>query len=361
MAGYLLYCTEADVGNPLYNKTIAEEFPANTAISVSGEQWGRYFQMTNALPSGNWAITLQGVNSNGLWSAPSSNTFGRYKETLLESNPNFEYDYWYQYVGATVAVPPFTNNSTAVKESQLAQWLRAESDVWIAPNITVGTSFSLTAAGPLLYDFEVAEPVVTETSWGTLTFEYNASTGTYSDINYASYFTAICSTGDFFGGCANYYQDYYVNGIQLTPLQITYGSAGIGNPYFIMPEPSFNPAGLEYQSVTYRIGTGAPITLEPGQSNAIPNTNFSFEAALNTETPTFQTVNYFFDGRQYPIDDGAGLLSIISSPPVGGAWLLDGWGINYDPPVSITNPVIIAQVGRTVNLQSWLEVFPGAT
>jgi hypothetical protein len=96
----------------------------------------------------------------------------------------------------------------------------------------------------------------------------------------------------------------------------------------------------------------------------VPSTSFTFEVALDTETPTLQTVNYYFDGRNYPIWDGYGLEG-KSQPQVGdipNSFLVyeDGWivipGAFVTIPVAVTNPVIIAQVGKPVNLQCWSQL-----
>jgi hypothetical protein len=269
-----------------------------------------------------------------------------------------------------VPVVGYTNNN-AIREADLAQILRAESDTWVYYAGYDDYWGGVFGWGTFIYDNTLQQPITTETSWGTLTFQFDATDQSYSPTGLASYFTSICSTPDVSGGCDSYYQyayyygyGYYDSSGGLTPLQLQYDNNG--NPWFVMPDDSwgagyrFNPAGLEYLSVTYRIGEGDPITLDPGQSNAIPNTNFNFEAALQTETPTFQTINYYFDGREYPVGewDGPALRSLPAAlPPTwGDGWQSDGWNDTF--PVSVTNPVIVAQVGRPVNLQSWSQVMP---
>lgn len=130
-----------------------------------------------------------------------------------------------------------------------------------------------------------------------------------------------------------------------------------------MQTNTFNPAGLAYLSLTYQIGSNDPVTLTPGESNAV-SPDSTFEIALQTETPTLQTVNYYFDGRQYPVVQSWYTTSpfYVSVPPeLGGTNTSptdDGWeGFwNMIVPVPVTNQVIVAQVGRAVNLQAWSQV-----
>ena len=112
------------------------------------------------------------------------------------------------------------------------------------------------------------------------------------------------------------------------------------------------------------VSNQTPITLYPGQSVPLWNGNPPFEVALETETPTLQPVGYYFDGRQYPLlDTGYGITFSSSAPPIVPAGTMPGWSeYPYESPygyavaIAMTNPVIVGQVGRTVNLQGWSGV-----
>jgi hypothetical protein len=366
IVNYLLNCTETDPAGPLYNQTIVEPFPTNAAIAVPGQQWGRYFQLTNQLPAGNWLFTLQGASANKLLSQMSSNTFGRYKGAFSWDVPIDQAETsggWSRYAGVSVPIVSYTNNNS-IKYPLLAQIARAESDVWHAANDENGINSLITS--PVLYDTAV-QSLTTQESWGTLTFQYTPGAG-YSAIDFASYFTSICATGDPTEQCGAYYTNinggYSFPSGELAPLQTDADNSG--NLYFIMPHlrwersDEYNPAGLKYLSETYRVGDSAPVTLTPGQSNIIPWGVITFEAALNTETPTFQPVNYFFDGRSYPLSDNGGnayesappATYMFCSPLPATDWMT---GYEWIFPIAITNPVIVAQVGRPVNLQCWAQ------
>ena len=369
---YLLYCTEENNVKPQFTPNVIEEFQTNAAMSVPGQAAGRFFQMTNQLPTGNWVFTLQGVDNRSNVSVMSSNTFGRYSGWFYFTDPGD----WSRYSGAPVPVVGYTNNN-ALKEPIMVQILRAQSDTWAsyttldAYMALEGQDTGVRTAVPVMYDHTV-QSLATESSWGTLTFQYTPSS--YSPIGLATNFTAICATPDAPIDCANYYDmtgGSYEGGSQLNPLQVVFDSRS-GQSYFVMPSASwggsyaFNPAGLEYLSLTYQIGNNAAVTLTPGESNVISGTSFTFEVALQTETPTLQAINYYFDGRQYPIADSSGY-EFKSQPPAdnpywsplyaGEDWMASD-AIPFDGvfPVAITNPVIVAQVGRPVNLQSWAEV-----
>jgi hypothetical protein len=364
MGGYLLTCVNTDQGLP----SVLEEFPANQSMDDPSQGLGRYFQMTNSLPPGFWYFTLQGVNTNTLWSTTSSNTFEQITEdfngTSDEAGASLN-------IGTPIPVDNYTNQITQ-RELMLAQLLRGESDVW-----TFGTTLedalwsTLTVA---LYDDAVPQPLIAQQSWGTFTFEYNTNFygyNAYYPIADASYFTpaADLNTNIYYDWAYHWNADAYgLPNTELGPLAVLYDAHD--NPYFYMPPDSwtndgaqyrFNPAGLEYISVTYRIGT-TDVTLSPGDSNAIPNMEFAFEAALQTETNTFQATNYYFDARDYPLSDNAdeGNPSLRSSPPVTdyGPYVADGWIplSVYPISVSVTNPVIVAQVGKPVHLQAWSAV-----
>jgi hypothetical protein len=365
IVGYLLYCTEKDPTSPLYKQTVLEEFPTDAAMPVSWEQWGRYFQLTNQLPPGNWLFTLQGVDTSQLLTQTSSNTFGRFLASFNDSfviGYNASYDgLWYPYVGVPIPVVGYTNNNN-LKEPILAQILRAQSDTWYDNQTLQGQAAYAGTSLPVIYD-DTVQSLTTEEQWGTLTFQYapDPYSPSYHPVGLASYFTSICATPDVPFDCdAYYYGGDYFPANEVAPLQA--GADNSGNQYFVMPETN-NPAGLEYLSVTYRIGSNAPITLYPGQSNLIPNMSFTFEVALDTETPTLQTINYYFDGRNYPIFDGYGSeyksqpqVDIPNSSPL----YEDGWivipGEMVTIPVAVTNPVIIAHVGKPVNLQCWSQL-----
>jgi len=372
MAGYLFTCINTDAGLP----GIIEEFPANQSMDQPTQSLGRYFQLTNSVPPGYWLFTLQGVNSNGILSQISSNTFTSYQEvndfdTMFGTigGPAESSSQWARYVGVPIPVVGYTNKNT-LKQPLLTQMLRAESDSWqyfLTPFEGALDGFT----GPLIYDDQLPQSLVTESYWGTWTFQFDGYWD-FPAINFASYFTPICATGDVATDCDDY-TNFLANNFgapfpttDLTPLQVVRDNNM--NPYFAMPDDSwgaayrFNPAGLEYLSVIYRITNQAPITLYPGQSSAITNTNFIFEAALQTETPSIQTLNYFFDGRQYPVQSESGYCQ-RSCPPIAAPDQIgfDGWmeiglfDLDLDP-VSITNPVIIVQVGRTAHLQAWSQV-----
>ncbi len=309
---YFLFCKEADPSSPIYNETVLEEFPTNTAIPVSGQQWGRYFQMTNQLPAGNWIFTLQGINTNGLWSTTSSNTFGRYQPVFYDEGYGTvsqleQYGTWTRYVGVPIPVVGYTNNND-IKEPILAQNLRALSDTW---NTFQATGCVSPTEG-IIFDRNV-QPLITEEQWGTLTFQFEPNCAddycspSYYPVDFASYFASICATPDANQDCGDAYTNtlyspftgYSFPTSGLSPFETDFDNDN-GNLYFGMQETN-NPAGLEYLSLTYRIGSDAPVTLTSGQSNVVSSTSFTFEVALNTETPTFQTINYYFDGRPYPI------------------------------------------------------------
>ncbi len=79
MASYRLLCVNTDAGLP----GVDEEFPATQSLDKPGQGLGRFFQLTNQLPPGMWLFTMQGVNSNQLWSTTSSNTFERYQPQFV--------------------------------------------------------------------------------------------------------------------------------------------------------------------------------------------------------------------------------------------------------------------------------------
>ena len=370
IVGYYLNFTEADPGNPLYNQTFIEPIPANTAIVVPGQQWGRYFQLTNQLPAGNWLFTLQGVDANKTLTQMSSNTFERYQEYFSGVYAGSEQGYsgTSVYVGTPIPVVGYTNNNS-IKEPVLAQILRAESDTWTASQQPTDFSFGPPSEA-IMYDTNF-QSLTTEGQWGTLTFQCDPSGQDYYAVDLASYFTSICATPDTSESCGGYYANPYTGvgylfpGSELASLQIE--PDGSGNSYFVMPDDSwgpdyrFNPAGLEYLSVTYQIGSGSPITLTNGQSNMVSSNSFKFEVAINTETPSFQPINYYFDGRNYPMQSPAGY-TFQSRPPANyvlcSSLPVDDWIMSLygGVPVASTNPVIVAQVGKPVNLQSWSQL-----
>jgi len=370
---YFLRCTETDPSSAFYNQTVQEEFSPDSAMAISGQQWGRYFQMTNQLPSGNWAFTLQGVNNIGLWSEVSSNTFGRYSPNTYFIGSGAEVYGWQRFVGIPVPVVGYTNNND-IKEALLVQILRAEWDNWTYPMSPQGAPSGYDDTwglmpGAALYDDNV-QSLTTEESWGTLTYifqPYNEP-GHYNPIGLASYFTAICATPDVSMDCGDYLTNSYgaLPGNQIACLGA--GTTTNGNKFLALTTDAFNPVDLAYLSLTYRIGSNVPVTLTPGEFGIVPTSNFTFEVALQTETPTLQTMNYYFDGRQYPVVEESEYTGTFympvppapisydehySSSPTDDGW--EEWqGEVY--PVPVTNQVIVGQIGRTINLQAWSQV-----
>jgi hypothetical protein len=211
IVSYLLYCTETEVTGLyyaptyIYGQTFEETFPTNTAMPVSGQQWGRYFQLTNQLPPGNWSFTLQGVNTSQLLTQMSSNTFGRFIEAFNDEfvvGTEGTYDgLWNPFVGVPVPVVGYTNNNN-LKEPILAQVLRARSDTWYDSQTLQGQDTYAGTTTPVIYDDTVQSSLTTEEQWGTLTFQYEPNCyGSdcfpyYYPVDFASYFTSICATPD---------------------------------------------------------------------------------------------------------------------------------------------------------------------
>ncbi|MGP8200622.1 MAG: chitobiase/beta-hexosaminidase C-terminal domain-containing protein [Limisphaerales bacterium] len=366
MAFYRLTASNTDQGLP----SLSEDFAANQSLDAPSNGLGRYFEMTNALPPGYWSFTLQG--SNTLWSAMSSNIVTCYQENcqngVTEEASASTGPLWFRFSGIAIPVVGYTNKG-ALKFPLLAQWLRQESEVTdFGTFFEDGVGWSV---GPIIYNDAIPSAITSEDYWGTLTFGFNGDGG-YNAVDYASYFQAFCGTPDSPLDCSDYYPAWYGPGFpgsELGALKITNDNNN-STYYFYMPGGTFNPAGLSNSSLIYRIAGQAPVVLLPGDSNAIPTMSSTFEVAVSNETPSFQTINFYFDPRQYPVSSQLGdnqapwsrtcppLGFSALSPPQG--WMLfetmsfpEDWWIEPD---AVTNPVVVAQVGRPVNLQAWEQV-----
>ena len=97
-------------------------------------------------------------------------------------------------------------NHDGIKGPILIQNLRAESDTWTTID---DTSFDPPTTG-LVYDYFI-NSLTTEEQWGTLTFQYDHVFNSYQAIDFASYFTSICSVGETLWDCGQAYTNsiYY--------------------------------------------------------------------------------------------------------------------------------------------------------
>jgi hypothetical protein len=358
---YLLYCT------PASGPTVLKEIPVTQALAVTNGGFSRYFPLPNPqLSPGSWVFTLQAVDNLGNASKMSPITFSRNVVELMNDAIFFDpgaagsgQATWTDFfTDVPVEVAGYTNNSLS-EETILVQALRATSEAWsdISPyNV------------PVIYNANV-QPFTTNLYWGTpWTFQFDR----WDDlvpVGSASYFPPFCASGVAALDCADYDTQFGWSFNQsLTPFQITEDFSGA---YITMPDSTWglpytvNPVGLTYLSMKISVSNQTPMTLYPGQSIPLwTNGNPPFEVALETETPTLETVGYYFDGRQYPLfDPGYGITFSSSAPPIVPPGTMPGWSeypyqspSGYPVTIAMTNPVIVGQVGRPVNLQAWSGV-----